>query len=71
MLSDLLDLFGKGERACGGLVLEVSDFGVAGPFPDVLCIPPVGAEQLEAWLLQSWPRGSSLTPSQMWSRGFK
>lgn len=47
MLSDLLDLFGKGERARGGLVLEVSDFGVAGPFPDALCSPPVGAEQLE------------------------
>lgn len=71
VLSDLLDLFEKGERAHGGFVLEVSDFGVAGPFPDALCFPPVGAEQLEVWLLQSWPRGSSLTLSQMWSHGFK
>lgn len=63
MLSDILDLFRKGERAHGGLVLEVSDFGVAGPFPGALCFPLVGAEQLEVWLLQSWPRRLSLTPS--------
>lgn len=39
MLPDLLDPFGKGEGLC---VHEVSDFGVAGPFPDGLHFPLVG-----------------------------